>query len=103
MNDQPRRPTLHLKMAPPAAALAPALAPPRKAPAYEAPPPPPPAAPRWKCRPCGSAFELPTDAPEDFIVRCPSCHARLGKLVDFAADGGKVRARLAPAPAARRS
>jgi len=90
MTDTPRRPTLHLKVA--RAPVLPPGAPPRK----PAPASPPPAAVRWKCKPCGAGFELPTDAPDDFIVRCPSCTARLGKLIDFTAapDGsGKVRAR----------
>lgn len=91
MSEQSRRPTLRLKTE--VKLKAPSFA--RPAPAPSQPPPQP----RWKCRPCGSAFDLPADQPEDESVRCPSCRARLGKLRDFRADPPdltKLRARPAP-------
>lgn len=69
-----------------------------KLPFREAPPPPPPPPPMWLCKPCGAQFSLP-EGPEDTVVRCPSCNAKLGKLAAFNPTDGsapKVRARLAP-------
>ena len=90
MSEQSRRPTLRLKTE---------VKP--RTPSFVRPAPPaPPPQPRWKCRPCGSAFDLPADLPEDESVRCPSCRARLGKPRDFRADPPdltKLRARPAPA------
>ena len=50
----------------------------------------------WRCKPCGTGFNLPTDLAEDESVRCPACNARLGLLKDFQGDEpnlAKVRAR----------
>jgi DNA-directed RNA polymerase subunit RPC12/RpoP len=84
MTDQPRRPILSLKGAAD-----------RPSPSSSAPPV------RWKCRPCGAAFDPPTDiAPED-AVRCPGCNARLGKAVDFRCEPPaltRLRARPVAAP-----
>jgi len=50
----------------------------------------------WRCKPCGTGFNVPTDLAEDESVRCPACNARLGLLKDFSGDEpnlAKVRAR----------
>jgi DNA-directed RNA polymerase subunit RPC12/RpoP len=48
----------------------------------------------WKCKPCGAAVELTTDAPDDAVVRCRSCRARLGTAGDFReGSSDKLRAR----------
>ncbi|WP_395445384.1 hypothetical protein [Caulobacter sp. UC70_42] len=65
---------------------------------HAAPPPPPAPAPTgdWKCKPCGTRFDPPTDIPDEDSVRCPSCNARLGLAADFRADPpnvAKLRAR----------
>jgi len=60
------------------------------------PPPPPPAVGDWKCKPCGTRFDPPTDLADEDSVRCPSCNARLGLASDFRADPpnvDKLRAR----------
>lgn len=88
MADKPRRPTLHLKLAPamaPVAAPAPVrtiLSPPVEAPA-------------WKCKPCGTTVPIGADLDDDAVVRCPSCNARLGLAREFRQDppSPKVRAR----------
>ena len=108
MSEPPRRPILKLKFNPP-----PRLPePPAPAPAplsFFAPKKPmrmarpkPPAPPKivlpWKCRPCGTGFNVPEDLPDDESVRCPSCNARLGKAGDFRSDPPlleKLRARPA--------
>lgn len=66
------------------------------------PPRPPKAAkppePAWKCRPCGSAFDVPATAADEDAVRCPSCNAKLGLARDFRMDPPnieKLRARPA--------
>jgi DNA-directed RNA polymerase subunit RPC12/RpoP len=97
MNERVRRPILHLKLgaapspsAAPDATETPAVAPPMPAPSMV-----------WKCRPCGSSFEPPREGPDDEVVRCPSCNARLGKAGDFRLDPPpleKLRARAAKAP-----
>ena len=51
---------------------------------------------RWKCKPCGAAFEVAPDSAEEF-VRCPKCNARLGLTADFLSDPPKsqrLRARV---------
>jgi hypothetical protein len=110
MNERVRRPILHLKLgAAPAAspaetdAAAPAasrIAAPRLAAPGPAATPPAPSL-VWKCRPCGSSFEPPRAGPDDEVVRCPSCNARLGKAGDFRLDPlplERLRARAAKAP-----
>ena len=105
MTDKPRRPTLSLKNPPPpkpvpepvaAAVSVPkpsAFAPRPRAPKREVPAP---IAYSWRCKPCGTGFNVPTDLAEDESVRCPACNARLGLVKDFQGDDpnlGKVRAR----------
>jgi len=60
------------------------------------PPPPPPATGDFKCKPCGTRFDPPTELADEDSVRCPSCNARLGLASDFRADPpnvDKLRAR----------
>ena len=60
------------------------------------PPPPPPATGDFKCKPCGTRFDPPTDLADEDSVRCASCNARLGLASDFRADPpnvDKLRAR----------
>jgi DNA-directed RNA polymerase subunit RPC12/RpoP len=85
MTDTPKRPTLHLKLAPKRADPEP------HAPAK--------AAPTWKCKPCGKSLQVDSALADDADVRCPSCNARLGLAADFRLDppGTKVRARLVEA------
>lgn len=64
MTDGPRRPTLRLKN------------PPTPAPAVEA-------AIRWKCKPCGTPFELSPNRDGADVIRCPTCNARLGRADQF--------------------
>ncbi|HEX2801103.1 MAG TPA: hypothetical protein VHN73_03460 [Phenylobacterium sp.] len=55
-----------------------------------------PAPSRWKCKPCGAAFEVAPDSPAEH-VRCPKCNARLGLTADFLSDPPKsqrLRARV---------
>jgi len=85
MADTPRRPTLHLKLAPTAA---PSAKPVAAAPAT-------PDAPTWKCKPCGKTVPVGADLDDEAVVRCPSCNARLGLARDFRQDppSPKLRAR----------
>jgi DNA-directed RNA polymerase subunit RPC12/RpoP len=78
MADTPRRPTLHLK-------LAPSVAPPAKASETSA----------WKCKPCGKTVPVGADLDDEAVVRCPACNARLGLARDFRqeAPNPKLRAR----------
>jgi hypothetical protein len=80
MADRPQRPTLHLKFAPAPVAKAPS----------------PTAAPAWKCKPCGTGFQVDAALADDEAVRCPSCNARLGLAGEFRQDppSPKLRARL---------
>lgn len=105
MTDKPRRPTLSLKNPPPpkpvvepvvapvAAPKPSAFSPRPRAPKREVPAP---VVYGWRCKPCGTGFNVPTDLAEDESVRCPACNARLGLLKDFQGDEpnlAKVRAR----------
>jgi len=102
MTDKPRRPTLSLKNPPPPKPVVePVVAPkpaafsprPSRAPKREVPAP---VVYGWRCKPCGTGFNVPTDLAEDESVRCPACNARLGLLKDFSGDEpnlAKVRAR----------
>ena len=106
MTDKPRRPTLSLKNPPPPKPVpepfvAPISAPkpaafsprPSRAPKREAPAP---VVYPWRCKPCGTGFNVPTDLAQDGSVRCPACNARLGLVRDFLGDEpnlAKVRAR----------
>ena len=105
MTDKPRRPTLSLKNPPPPKlvpepVIAPVPAPkqaafsPRpRAPKREVPTP---VVYGWRCKPCGTGFNVPTDLTEGESVRCPACNARLGLVKDFQGDEpnlAKVRAR----------
>jgi hypothetical protein len=82
MADKPRRPTLHLKLAP---AVVPAAPPPAAAPEI----------PAWKCKPCGKTVPVGAELEDEAVVRCPSCNARLGLARDFRQDppSPKLRAR----------
>jgi DNA-directed RNA polymerase subunit RPC12/RpoP len=85
MTEQPRRPILRLKGA-------------ADRPSPLSPPQP---LVRWKCRPCGAAFDPPTDIGLDEAVRCPKCNARLGKAADFRCEPpafDRLRARPVAAP-----
>jgi DNA-directed RNA polymerase subunit RPC12/RpoP len=85
MSEPPRRPILRLK----GAADRPSLLSPS-----------PPSV-RWKCRPCGAAFDPPTDIGADEAVRCPKCNARLGKAADFRCEPPALtRLRARPVAAA---
>ena len=101
MTEKPRRPTLSLKNPPPpkpvpepmAAPKSSAFTPRARAPKREAPAP---VVYGWRCKPCGTGFNVPTDLAEDESVRCPACNARLGLVQDFQGDEpnlAKVRAR----------
>jgi DNA-directed RNA polymerase subunit RPC12/RpoP len=104
-SEPPRRKTLSLKSAVAAPGGPPPLERMVKTPgrtvfvtpqAAPAPPPTPPATGDWKCKPCGTRFDPPTDLPDEESVRCPSCNARLGLASDFRADPpnvDKLRAR----------
>jgi DNA-directed RNA polymerase subunit RPC12/RpoP len=48
---------------------------------------------RWKCKPCGTPFEVSGELGDDQAVRCPSCNARLGRADQFRAGDAAVRAR----------
>ena len=79
MTEERRRPILRLKNPP---AAKPVVAAPS----------------RWKCKPCGTLISLTGEEPEDDVVRCPSCNAKLGSIGDFRAAEGdptRVRARKA--------
>ena len=127
MTDKPKRPTLRLKFPPklpdpptaepapaahwasPKAPSAPWSSPKTPAAHWSAPKPPARAAapsPEWKCKPCGTAFNVPAELGDDDSVRCPSCNARLGLARDFRQDPpntSKLRARaVAPAPVGKR-
>jgi DNA-directed RNA polymerase subunit RPC12/RpoP len=95
VSEPPRRPTLRLKLGTPLPA---ALA---RAPIPAPAPPPAPPQPAWKCRPCGTAFDPPSDLADDERVRCPSCNAKVGLAGDFKLDPPpleRLRARPAKAP-----
>ena len=112
MTDSPRRPTLHLKFPPAQAPGGPAPTPRQtfapssftpsnfasrkfasaafKRPAVKTP--------GWKCKPCGTSFQVSGDLADEDAVRCPSCNARLGRAGDFLGEPpalDRVRARLA--------
>jgi len=77
-SDPGRRPTLHLKNPPSLSAPAPAAA-------------------RWKCKPCGTLFQVDESLAATEVVRCPACNARLGRAGQFRVETGDtpgVRARL---------
>jgi DNA-directed RNA polymerase subunit RPC12/RpoP len=81
MIETPRRPTLRLKSPPPMPANMPIKTV------------------DWKCRPCGTVFQVPREAGPEDSIRCPSCNARLGLARDFRQrppNLDKLRARLAP-------
>jgi hypothetical protein len=119
MTDKPRRPILHLKFAPdapaptPRAPAAPAAAPsvaprPFAAPRVRTPmaraypvKPQPVKAPAWKCKPCGTAFDVANELADDDSVRCPSCNARLGLAGDFRAETPNLARLRARATAGR--
>ena len=50
----------------------------------------------WKCKPCGAFFDAPAEAPDDEVVRCPGCNARLGVAGDFRQDPPPSRLRARP-------
>lgn len=69
----------------------------KRTPAAKAPPPPPPAPSfGWKCKPCGKGFDPPAEGPDDEVVRCPNCNARVGVAGDFRADPPPARLRARP-------
>ena len=100
MTDKPRRPVLSLKNPPapkpvtPAPAPTPPLAPARSA--FRKDPAPAPVTHAWRCKPCGTGFDVPASLADDESMRCPSCNARVGLARDFRSDPpnlAKVRAR----------
>ncbi len=98
--EKPARPILRLKFPPKLPdppAPAPVKASPIARPAAKAAPE---AVFAWKCRPCGTGFNVAAALADDESVRCPSCNARLGLAADFRGDPpnlAKLRARaIAP-------
>lgn len=53
----------------------------------------------WKCKPCGQGFDPAIGAPDDEIVRCPKCNARIGKVGDFKLDPVPTKVRARPVKA----
>lgn len=88
--ERPRRPILKLKTT-----VVPKLPPELLAKPAAPPPPPPKPSFGWKCKPCGKGFDPPAEGPDDEVVRCPNCNARLGMAGEFRADPvpARVRAR----------
>ena len=62
----------------------------------EPPPPPPPPVGDWKCKPCGAFFDPPGEGPDDEVVRCPGCNARIGIAGDFRQTPPPTRLRARP-------
>jgi len=88
MADGRQRPTLHLKFAP---AIAPtALSPTAPSAAGSA----------WKCKPCGTSFQVDAGLGDGEAVRCPSCNARLGLAGEFRQDPPSPKLRARPVGAA---
>jgi DNA-directed RNA polymerase subunit RPC12/RpoP len=82
MDDQiekPKRPTLRLKFPPPmpVTPMTPVAKPAKPGVAAAV------KAPEWKCKPCGTAFQVPSELTDEESVRCPSCNAKLGLAKDF--------------------
>ena len=50
----------------------------------------------WKCKPCGAFFDPPAEGPDDEVVRCPSCNARIGVAGDFRQTPPAARLRARP-------
>lgn len=94
--ERPRRPTLSLKSGVAPKTMEELFG--KKAAAKAAPPPPPPPAPSfgWKCKPCGKGFDPPAEGPDDEVVRCPNCNARVGVAGDFRTDPPPARLRARP-------
>ena len=94
MSDEPkRRPILSLKN-PPKVVLPEG---PKKKPARApAPPAPAPVQHDWKCKPCGAGFSIEASLADDVVIRCPSCHAKLGTVADFRADPPPTKLRARP-------
>lgn len=91
MTDEPRpRKILSLKN-PPTRPLGPEPIRP-KAP----PPAPPPQTFAWKCKPCGTGFNVADDLADDVVIRCPSCNAKIGLAGDFRAAPPPARLRARP-------
>jgi hypothetical protein len=94
MDDQiekPKRPTLRLKFPPPmpVTPMTPVAKPARPTPVVAK-------TPDWKCKPCGTAFDVPAEVTDEESVRCPSCNAKLGLAKDFRdtpPNTSKLRAR----------
>jgi len=68
----------------------------KRPPPVKAPPPPPPPSFGWKCKPRGKGFDPPAEGPDDEVVRCPNCNARVGVAGDFRADPPPARLRARP-------
>ena len=87
-----KRPILKLKFPPAVPATLPSAATVKTASASASLP----SGPQWKCKPCGALIVLTGSEPDDAVIRCPSCNARLGVAAHFKAeapDTAKVRAR----------
>lgn len=63
---------LHLKSPP--RALAPAPSPVKPSPV------------KWKCKPCGELLEVGPTLPDEAVIRCPACNARLGRAAQFRSE-----------------
>ena len=50
----------------------------------------------WKCKPCGAFFDPPAEGPDDEVVRCPGCNARIGIAGDFRQTPPPARLRARP-------
>jgi DNA-directed RNA polymerase subunit RPC12/RpoP len=50
----------------------------------------------WKCKPCGAFFDPPAEGPDDEVVRCPGCNARIGVAGDFRQTSPPTRLRARP-------
>ena len=50
----------------------------------------------WKCKPGGAFFDPPAEGPDDEVVRCPDCNARIGVAGDFRQTPPPARLRARP-------
>ena len=94
MTDEPRpRKILSLKN-PPTRPLGPEPIRPKIAPTRPAPPAPEVFG--WKCKPCGTGFNVASSLEDTAVVRCPACNAKIGLAAEFRADPIPARLRARP-------
>jgi hypothetical protein len=48
------------------------------------------------CKPCGAFFDPPAEGPDEEVIRCPNCNARLGVAGDFRQTPPPSRLRARP-------